>query len=342
MRYGIVKGSLCTIYEKASETMTSDGQVLSAIADEVMHGMIVAITGDAESEKYAEAKPAVSAGVGHTAGMQSGQPAASAAGQMSEAAGNISENSPAAMFLPVRTFYNYTGYLPVKDVLEAPLETVKEWEASDLRVVNGICVDVTSLPKVQGVKLISLFRGSLVKVLDWESEQEGWARVELADGRVGYMRNQYLSEKKFSQAGAWLDGPVQAQIADEGAFRRAVAETAKSYLGVQYRWGGKTTAGIDCSGLVSVSYMQNGILIYRDARIMDGFPLRRISREEMKMGDLLFFPGHVAMYLGDGLYIHSTGRIGSGGVVFNSLDPNSPIYRQDLVESMSAVGSIFG
>lgn len=261
---------------------------------------------------------------------------------MSEAAGNISENSPAAMFLPVRTFYNYTGYLPVKDVLEAPLETVKEWEASDLRVVNGICVDVTSLPKVQGVKLISLFRGSLVKVLDWESEQEGWARVELADGRVGYMRNQYLSEKKFSQAGAWLDGPVQAQIADESAFRRAVTETAKSYLGVQYRWGGKTTAGIDCSGLVSVSYMQNGILIYRDARIMDGFPLRRISREEMKMGDLLFFPGHVAMYLGDGLYIHSTGRIGSGGVVFNSLDPNSPIYRQDLVESMSAVGSIFG
>ena len=279
MRYGIVKGSLCTIYEKASEKMVSDGQVLSGIADEVTHGMIVAVTGDAEAEKYPETE------------------------------------SSAAMFLPVRTFYNYTGYLPAEDVLEVPLEAAKEWEASDLRVVNGICVDVTSLPKVQGVKLISLFRGSLVKVLDWESEREGWARVELADGRVGYMRNQFLSEKKFSQAGAWLEELPQAEIADENAFRRAVAETAKTYLGVQYRWGGKTTAGIDCSGLVSASYMLNGILIYRDAKIMDGFPLREIRKEEMKMGDLLFFPGHVAMYLGDGLYIHSTGKIGSGGVV---------------------------
>lgn len=305
MRYGIVKGSLCTIYEEASEKMMSDGQVLSGIADEVTHGMIVAITGDAVAEKYPEME------------------------------------SSAEMFLPVRTFYNYTGYLPAEDVLEVPLETVKEWEASDLQVVNGICVDVTSLPKVQGVKLISLFRGSLVKVLDWESEREGWARVELADGRVGYMRNQFLSEKKFSQTGAWLDELPQAEIADENAFRRAVAETAKTYLGVQYRWGGKTTAGIDCSGLVSASYMLNGILIYRDAKIMDGFPLKEIKKEDMKMGDLLFFPGHVAMYLGDGLYIHSTGKIGSGGVVFNSLNPESPIYRQDLVDCMTAVGSIF-
>ncbi len=318
MRYGIVKGSLCTIYEEASEKMMSDGQVLSGIADEVTHGMIVAITGDAETEKYPETESS-----------------SGTAGKHPEKA------DAAAMFLPVRTFYNYTGYLPAEDVLEVSLEAAKEWEASDLRVVNGICVDVTSLPKVQGVKLISLFRGSLVKVLDWESEREGWARVQLADGRAGYMRNQFLSEKKFSQAGAWLDELPQAEIADENAFRRAVADTAKTYLGVQYRWGGKTTAGIDCSGLVSVSYMLNGILIYRDAKIMDGFPLKEIKKEEMKVGDLLFFPGHVAMYLGDGLYVHSTGKIGSGGVVFNSLNPESPIYRQDLVDCMKAVGSIF-
>lgn len=333
MRYGIVKGSLCTIYEDASKTMISDGQVLSGIADEVTHGMIVAITGDAEEERHPQEETA-----GQT---QPGCLAAEAAGQMPPAAGTASEDGSAAMFLPVRTFYNYTGYLPEGDILEVSLEEAKAWEASDLRVVKGICVDVTSLPKVQGVKLISLFAGSLVKVLDWESEREGWARVQLADGRMGYMRNQFLMEKKFSQAGVWLDKLPQAKIVDESAFRRAVVETAKSYLGVQYRWGGKTTVGIDCSGLVSVSYLLNGILIYRDAKIMEGFPLKEIKKEEMKPGDLLFFPGHVAMYLGDGLYIHSTGKIGSGGVVYNSLDPASPIYRQDLVDCMKAVGSIF-
>ncbi len=318
MRYGIVKGSLCTIYEQASEKMVSEGQVLSGIADEVTHGMIVAITGDAVEEVPVE------------------EAAASSTGEVFEA-----QSGRPAMFLPVRTFYNYTGYLPAEDVLEVPQDAAKEWEASDLRVVSGICVDVTALPTVQGVKLISLFKGSIVKVLDWESERQGWARVQLADGRVGYMRNQFLMEKNFSQAGAWLSELPQAEIANEENFRKAVMETAKTYLGVQYRWGGKTTAGIDCSGLVAVSYMLNGILIYRDAKIMDGFPLKEIRKEDMKPGDLLFFPGHVAMYLGDGLYIHSTGKIGSGGVVYNSLDPASPIYRQDLVDCMKAVGSIF-
>ncbi len=298
MEYGIVKSSLCTIYEEASEQMESKGQILSGIADEAAHGMIVKVTGEAQKDP-------------------SGR-----------------------RFYPVRTFYHYTGYIPEEDLLGVTQEEAEAWERSDLRVTSGICVDVTSLPKVQGVCLISLFCGSLVRVLDWESETHGWARVCLADGRIGYMRNQYLTEKKFSQAGAWREELPQAEVEEE-EFRRAVTETARTYLGVQYRWGGKTTAGIDCSGLVSASYMRCGILIYRDAKIAEGFPLREIPKERMKAGDLLFFPGHVAMYLGDGLYIHSTGKIGSGGVVYNSLDPDSPIYRQDLVDCMKAVGSIF-
>lgn len=59
------------------------------------------------------------------------------------------------------------------------------------------------------------------------------------------------------------------------------------------------------------------------------------------MGDLMFFPGHVAMYLEDGLYIHSTGRAGSDGVTFNSLDPASPLYREDLDLKMTAAGTYF-
>lgn len=301
-QFGIVTSDVSTIYERPEVVMESKGQVVSAIADEALCGMLMAVTGDQERG-----------------------------------------------FWPVRTFYGYTGFLPAADLRIVSEAEARAWEcagelesaAAFLAVVSGICVDVVSLPRVQGVRLCSLFRGSLVKVLAWDSQETGWAKVELPDGREGYMRNQYLMEKKFSQAGVWTDGLVQRKIVDEAAFRRDVTETAKMYLGVQYRWGGRSTAGIDCSGLTSTSYMLNGILTYRDAKLMDGYPVHEIPKEALQPGDLLYFPGHIAMALADGMYIHSTGKIGSGGVVINSMRQDSPLYRKDLEDSWYAAGSIF-
>ena len=133
---------------------------------------------------------------------------------------------------------------------------------------------------------------------------------------------------------AWYDG-------SEEAFRDAVCAQAKKYLGTEYRWGGKSGRGIDCSGLVSSAYMQCGVLIYRDARIVEGWPMHQIPFADKKRGDALYFPGHIALYLGEGRYIHSTGASASGGVVINSLDPADPLYREDLVKSLYAVGSVF-
>ena len=127
----------------------------------------------------------------------------------------------------------------------------------------------------------------------------------------------------------------------EVELRRRIADGALGYLGVQYRWGGKTPLGLDCSGLTAMAYLLQGILIYRDARIEEGFPIHAIDRARMDVADLLYFPGHVALYLGEGRYIHSTGAAVSGGVVINSLEPEDPLYRDDLVKSLYAVGSVF-
>lgn len=294
MEYGIIKKPVSSIYECAASEMESKGQVISAISDEGLCGMLLKVTGE-EKQGY----------------------------------------------LPIETFYGYKGYIPAEGLRIISLKEGIEWESSDLRVVCGFCVDVVSLPKVQGVRLISLFQGSLVQVLSWDSEEKGWARVRLADGREGYMRNQYLQKKQFSQSGVFGRELLQRIISDEQQFRRDVVETAKTYLGVQYRWGGRSTAGIDCSGLTSASYMLNGILTYRDAKIVEGYPVHEIPKEKMKQGDLLYFPGHIAMYAGEGMYIHSTGKMGNSGVVYNSLCPESELYRQDLADCLYAVGSIF-
>ena len=69
--------------------------------------------------------------------------------------------------------------------------------------------------------------------------------------------------------------------------------------------------------------------------------MRAVPRSQAKPGDALYFPGHVARYLGRGMYIPATGAAAGGGVVLNSLDPASAFYRADLDQKLTAVGTIF-
>ena len=242
-------------------------------------------------------------------------------------------------YLPVLTHYGYSGYVKKGDMLPAGEEQVKQRELPQFKVVDAAWADVLSLPRVQGMRLISLGRGCILEVM---GEEGGWSSVRLADGSMGYLMSRYLEEKQFSQSRLWEDRLPQAAIVDEEEFRERLVRTAVSYLGTQYRWGGKSSLGIDCSGLTSMAYMLNGILIYRDARMMEGYPVKEIPFVQKKPGDLLYFPGHIAMYLGDDAYIHSTGNVGSGGVAVNSLNPSHDGYRADMAGNLLAVGSIFG
>ena len=127
----------------------------------------------------------------------------------------------------------------------------------------------------------------------------------------------------------------------QGGKVQAVLQRALALMGTPYRWGGKTPAGIDCSGLCSMAYLLCGISIWRDSELKEGYPIHPAHVSDMRVGDLVYFPGHVALYLGNGEYIHSTARAGDNGVVINSFYPDSPLYRPDLPKQITAVGSYF-
>ncbi len=246
-------------------------------------------------------------------------------------------------YYKVLTHYRYEGYVKKQDIIWK-----EKLECKQMAVIWP-SVDVLSAPKVQGSILITLTMGALVECFD--EIEVGYRRVVLLDGRHGYIPNHYLMEKRYLTDFSAYEQQSFLKIMDnllndyydgtELRLREGITNTAKCYLGTQYRWGGKSTTGIDCSGLTSMSYMLNGILIYRDAKIKDGFPVKEIEREQMKQADLLYFPGHIAMYLGEGYYIHSTGKHDVKGVTINSLNPQDPLYRKDLDESLLAIGSIF-
>ena len=329
MKFAMFARPVVTIYDLSETTKESDAGVVSTIGDEGLYGQVC---------------------------------------QVRTEPGGVTADGitlPETM-AEVVTFYGYHGYAFASELYFCDEKELRGYLSAEL-VLAGRATDVLTLPKVQGVRLAELERGAVLRRLpDPEAEAHtGWAKVGLVDGRSGYVRDVALEPVRFSmtavftqEAGRTFDealakaeGCKQEELVpraidrwfggSEEAFRNALAEQAKKYLGTEYRWGGKSGRGIDCSGLVSSAYMQCGVLIYRDAKLVEGWPMHKIPLEQAKRGDALYFPGHIALYLGEGRYIHSTGAARSGGVVLNSLDPADPLYREDLVKSLYAVGSLF-
>ncbi len=233
----------------------------------------------------------------------------------------------AGVWYHIRTHYLYEGWVEEKHLCFDE-SLIQAWNDAPKKVVLQAHADVLGAPKVQGHYVGEVTRGALLSPTG--EAENGWQKVRFCDGREGWTWGAFLGEYLTS----W-------DKANEVALRRALTETARSYLCTQYRWGGKSPLGIDCSGLCSMAYLLNGVLICRDAHLLPEFAMHEIPFEQIKEGDLLFFPGHVAMYLGANRYIHSTAGNNCHGVVINSLDPNAPDYRADLPEKLLSVGSIF-
>lgn len=92
---------------------------------------------------------------------------------------------------------------------------------------------------------------------------------------------------------------------------KKILNTARSQIGKKYCFGGKSPkTGFDCSGLAWWSHKVNGINIPRQS--WDQYPRgKKISRKDLKEGDLLYFEtykkgaSHVGIYDGKGGFIHS-------------------------------------
>jgi cell wall-associated NlpC family hydrolase len=89
--------------------------------------------------------------------------------------------------------------------------------------------------------------------------------------------------------------------------RARIVRFARAYLGVRYSYGGTSPrSGFDCSGFTRFVYAHFGIVLphYSVAQFASG---RRVSRGQLRPGDLVFFDGlgHVGMYIGRGRFIHA-------------------------------------
>ncbi|MBP3664525.1 MAG: C40 family peptidase [Tyzzerella sp.] len=104
----------------------------------------------------------------------------------------------------------------------------------------------------------------------------------------------------------------------------AIVAEAYKYLGVPYVWGGASSSGVDCSGLVLLAHKAIGVNLYHYSG-SQGSGGRAVSRAEALPGDVVCYSGHVGIYLGNGMMIHAPQ---TGDVVRVVSVYGSPWYRR--------------
>ena len=80
---------------------------------------------------------------------------------------------------------------------------------------------------------------------------------------------------------------------------------AMTFLGTPYIWGGKTSQGIDCSGLVQMVFKACAIALGRDSDMQESINHTVISRQGLQQNDLVFWRGHVGIMIDDNRMIHA-------------------------------------
>ncbi len=90
-----------------------------------------------------------------------------------------------------------------------------------------------------------------------------------------------------------------------------------------YLWGGTVGPNYDCSGLMQAAFASFGIWLPRDSQQQELF-VKKLEKNQLLPGDLIFFGtdkvNHVALYFGEGNYIHSSGReMGRNGIAIDRL-----------------------
>lgn len=221
-------------------------------------------------------------------------------------------------YLRVRTEDGYPGWIHQGYVLRGDDGVVSQWRQEATLASLGATLSLSGRERMLvplGARLAAAPSGA----------------VRLPDGRV-------------AQVAAGRVAPL-VQLRDEARVMSPSSWAEIFFAGAPYLYGGMTPWGVDCSGLVQVTYLMRGVTLPRDSAMQAeaGEPLEaEDALHAFEAGDLLFFsesPGkvlaaaeatgagaskritHVAMADGEGGLVHAA--LAAGGVVRSPLSGNS-------------------
>ena len=152
----------------------------------------------------------------------------------------------------------YTAWCTNLGLVEMTAEQINEYKAAPKYICTVQHSGVYETPSVKSRRLSDLSMGNLLRIVYKEgkkvkpSVKKKWAEVMLPDGRKG-----------------WTPAADLTVFAEWAGKQKLTAEnivsTAMQFEGTPYLWGGASSKGLDCSGLVRLTFMMNGHLLPRNA-----------------------------------------------------------------------------
>lgn len=255
----------------------------------------------------------------------------------------------------------YKAWTTEKTLIEMTPEQLKEYEEAPKYIFTAQHGHVCTTPTNSNPDIIcDLVGGDVMRVAPKvkgspsPSGKHGrWVEVMLPSGRRGWVLKEnvrMLGERTDIRMGDTAEGLVSAEKME------AVIRAAYALQGVPYLWGGMSSKGVDCSGLVRICFLMNDIMLPRnasqqikcgkeievprkdtegvkEAQVKESYDAEkaRTAIRNLGRGDLIFFGNtetgkitHVGIYLGGGEFIHA-----SHLVRVNSLIPGSENYYEN-------------
>lgn len=200
------------------------------------------------------------------------------------------------------------------------------------QAIAGRNLRIVSLPETRPSDGFTGVVESAIRVCLCEDDYPGWLAVEDLD----------LIEVAETAYQPLLLSPaeIQNRLPTVIAFTYAAMDQPNHYL-----WGGTVGPNYDCSGLMQTAFASAGIWLPRDAYQQEAFT-QSTAIADLQPGDLVFFgpphkATHVGLYLGESLYIHSSGKDqGRNGIGIDRLSEAGDTISQTYYRQLRGAGRV--
>ena len=265
----------------------------------------------------------------------------------------------------VNTPEPYTAWCTNLGLVEMTPEQINEYKAAPKYICTAMHSGVYASPALNARRLSDLSMGDLVRIVYSDGTSGLRSTGTKAEGKKAKDDTKISRKGKFVEVmlpdgrKGWTSATDVAQFAEWAEKQKItpdnIVNTAMRFEGTPYLWGGASSKGLDCSGLVRLTFFMNGHLLPRNAsqQVLNGREIimecdhsvtpdsDRLHQEMQKRitnlqpGDLVFFGTpetfwskekitHVGIYIGGGKIIHASHK-----VRINSLIPGQRDYYEN-------------